>query len=118
MKMFLLRCPELSVSGCPNWTKLAPKLGSGFYEKVGTSFAGVIFNGIAAWDYTGEAISLAGDVDGDGLSDLLIGANQATSPNGNRSGQTHLIYAKGIPVTALLTRFSLGSVVLLRRRQY
>ncbi len=52
---------------------------------------GFIINGIAANDYSGGSVSSAGDVNGDGVDDLIIGADSA-DPNGNRSGQSYVIF--------------------------
>ncbi len=59
---------------------------------------GLVMNGIDAHDGSGRAVSSAGDVNGDGFDDMLIGADQA-SPHGNQSGETYLVYgaASGIP---------------------
>ncbi|WP_338462174.1 hypothetical protein VZH09_01340 [Synechococcus elongatus IITB7] len=61
-----------------------------------SSFApsdGFRINGIAAGDYSGFSVSGAGDVNGDGIDDLIIGA-PVTSPNGNRSGQSYVVFGK------------------------
>jgi hypothetical protein len=42
---------------------------------------GFAINGIAAGDSSGESVSSAGDVNGDGFDDLIIGARGA-DPNG------------------------------------
>ena len=44
-------------------------------------------------DYSGSSVSNAGDIDGDGLSDLLIGASgaNANDDGGVRAGKTYLI---------------------------
>jgi hypothetical protein len=42
---------------------------------------GFAINGIAAYDYSGWSVSSAGDVNGDGFDDLIIGATGA-DPNG------------------------------------
>ncbi len=60
---------------------------------VGTTVRGVQFNGIAENDYAGWSVSSAGDVNGDGLDDVLIGAPFA-EPNGANSGQAYLIYGQ------------------------
>ena len=52
---------------------------------------GFTINGINAGDFSGQSVSSAGDVNGDGIDDLIIGANEA-DPNGNRSGQSYIIF--------------------------
>ena len=53
---------------------------------------GFSLNGIAAGDFSGISVSSAGDVNGDGLDDLIIGANSA-DPNGiNFSGQSYVVF--------------------------
>ena len=53
---------------------------------------GFILTGIDAFDYSGRSVSSAGDVNGDGYDDLIIGARYA-DPNGDsRAGETYLVY--------------------------
>ena len=53
---------------------------------------GFALNGIAANDGSGSSVSSAGDVNGDGIDDLIIGAVFA-SPNGiNRAGQSYVVF--------------------------
>jgi Ca2+-binding RTX toxin-like protein len=53
---------------------------------------GFTINGINADDNSGISVSNAGDINGDGIDDLIIGA-LAASPNGNGSaGQSYVIY--------------------------
>jgi RTX calcium-binding nonapeptide repeat (4 copies)/FG-GAP repeat len=52
---------------------------------------GFKINGIAAGDQLGYSVSNAGDVNGDGIQDLIVGANRA-NPNGNDSGQSYVIF--------------------------
>jgi len=52
--------------------------------------AGVAWTGASASDYQGRAVAGAGDVDGDGLDDVLI-ASSSSSLNGNSSGTAYLI---------------------------
>ena len=70
---------------------------------------GFILNGIDEADQSGRSVSSAGDVNGDGYDDLIIGAYGA-DPNGDSgAGETYLVYggATGteslVPVTALGT---------------
>jgi hypothetical protein len=48
----------------------------------GTSTDGFVINGESADDWSGYSVSSAGDVNGDGLDDLIVGAMYA-DPNGN-----------------------------------
>jgi Ca2+-binding RTX toxin-like protein len=52
---------------------------------------GFVLNGSTEGDYSGEAVSGAGDVNGDGFDDLLIGARHA-DPNGSKSGASYLVF--------------------------
>jgi Ca2+-binding RTX toxin-like protein len=52
---------------------------------------GFAINGIAAFDVSGRSVSSAGDVNGDGFDDLIIGAS--ASPNGiNLAGQSYVVF--------------------------
>ena len=53
--------------------------------------SGFTLNGIDPADVSGPSVSSAGDVNGDGYDDLIIGARGA-DPNGARSGKTHVVY--------------------------
>ncbi len=52
---------------------------------------GFRLTGVAAGDYAGRAVSGAGDVNGDGFDDLLIGAPRADL-NGASSGVAYLVF--------------------------
>ncbi|MEO1145021.1 MAG: Ig-like domain-containing protein [Cyanobacteria bacterium J06638_22] len=52
---------------------------------------GFVLSGIAAYDYSGVSVSGAGDINGDGIDDLIMGANGA-DPNGDRSGQSYVVF--------------------------
>ena len=54
---------------------------------------GFRLNGVAAGDVSGNAVSSAGDVNGDGLADLLIGAYGA-NPNGSFSGVSYVVFGE------------------------
>ena len=55
--------------------------------------AGFIIKGVDLFDLSGISVSGAGDVNGDGLDDILIGASQA-GPNGGNSGASYLVFGK------------------------
>jgi len=53
--------------------------------------SGVVINGVTANDYSGSSVSAAGDINGDGIDDLIIGAPYA-SPNGSYSGASYVVF--------------------------
>ena len=54
---------------------------------------GFVINGISEGDRTGISVSNAGDVNGDGLDDLIIGADN-DDPNGPNSGASFVVFGK------------------------
>ena len=54
---------------------------------------GFAIHGVSARDYAGDSVSSAGDVNGDGLDDRIVGAFR-DSPNGSESGAAFVIYGK------------------------
>jgi VCBS repeat-containing protein len=54
---------------------------------------GFVMNGAAAADWAGFAVSGGGDINGDGLADLIVGARYA-DPNGTNSGRTYVVFGK------------------------
>jgi hypothetical protein len=65
------------------------------------SDADLTIQGATELDFSGEAVSGAGDVNGDGIDDLLIGASNA-SPNGRRlAGVSYVVLGsdQGLPAT-------------------
>ena len=58
---------------------------------------GFQISGEAAGDESGYSVSSAGDVNGDGFADLLIGANYA-DPNGTDSGASYVVFGQGLRI--------------------
>ena len=53
---------------------------------------GFVINGIDAGDSSGILVSEAGDVNGDGIDDIIIGADYA-APNGNLyAGESYVVF--------------------------
>lgn len=61
--------------------------------------SGFALNGVAAGDESGYSVNAAGDVNGDGIDDLIIGALRA-DPNGkSKAGQSYVVFG-GVGVGA------------------
>ena len=67
---------------------------SGWIMDVNLSSADASFHGEAAEDYSGLSVAGAGDINGDGFDDLLIGA-YGNSYGGDDAGKVYLIF--GVP---------------------
>ena len=60
---------------------------------------GFALTGVSDGDDAGRSVSGAGDVNGDGFDDLIIGAPDRTTSNGSFSGQSYVVFgaADGFP---------------------
>jgi hypothetical protein len=58
---------------------------------------GFTINGVSSGDSTGSRLSSAGDVNGDGFGDLLIGAWGADAPGRPQSGETYVVFGHAGP---------------------
>jgi hypothetical protein len=68
--------------------------------------SGFRLDGAAAGDYSGRAVASAGDVNGDGFDDLIIGA-YGTNPHGSNSGSSYLVFGKARSFGAAINLSSL-----------
>ena len=55
---------------------------------------GFRIDGVAAFYFSGDSVSSAGDINGDGIDDLIIGAPGA-DPNGRTSGSSYVVFGSG-----------------------
>jgi hypothetical protein len=53
-----------------------------------------VINGEAAADWSGLSVSSAGDVNGDGLDDLIVGAEGANPSGRSNSGKSYVVFGK------------------------
>jgi Ca2+-binding RTX toxin-like protein len=67
---------------------------------------GFRLTGVAAGDLTGRSVASAGDVNGDGFADLIVGAFGA-DPNGSRSGTSHVVFGQASGFAANINLSSL-----------
>ncbi len=70
---------------------------------------GFILNGINRTDGTGFAVSSAGDVNGDGIDDVIIGAPSADLPDSRfNAGQSYIVFGKRTGFDAVLEASALN----------
>ena len=67
---------------------------------------GFRLDGVAVNDYSGISVSAAGDINGDGIGDLIVGAWGA-DPNGSYSGSSYVVFGQSTPFAATLALSSL-----------
>ena len=68
---------------------------------------GVRLDGAAERDYSGGSVSTAGDVNGDGYTDLIVSAPFADS-NGSYSGSSYVVFGKASGFSAAMDLSSLN----------
>ncbi|MEQ1743611.1 MAG: integrin alpha [Candidatus Nitrotoga sp.] len=67
---------------------------------------GFRLDGETANDYSGASVSTAGDVNGDGFDDLIVGAHGA-DPNGSSSGSSYVVFGQASGFSAAMDLSSL-----------
>jgi hypothetical protein len=77
---------------------------------VAAGSGGFVINGQAGYDFSGSSVASAGDVNGDGLADLLISAPESDPAAGTNAGRSHV----GTPEKARSTAAQLVSATQAR----
>ena len=75
---------------------------------VAAGTGGFAMTGEAASDYSGSAVSAAGDVNGDGLADLLVGAPY-NDAGGTNAGRSYVIFGKANTSAVSLSAVAAGT---------
>ena len=101
-------CTVGAMTGMPNSPARAEDTFPAVFElsslAAGDGTDGFVLNGIDNSDFSGRSVAGAGDVNGDGVDDLIIGAYRA-DPNGNSSGESYVVFgtSDGFPASLELS---------------
>jgi hypothetical protein len=70
---------------------------------------GFVINGQDTYDYSGNSVSSAGDINGDGLDDLLIGASRSDPTAGGEAGRSYVVFGKTTGTSIDLSAIAVGN---------
>ena len=73
------------------------KAGSDAVDLANLGAGGFRIDGVDVMDYSGRSVSGAGDVNGDGLADLIVGANGADPGGDSRAGESYVVFSQVLP---------------------
>ncbi|MGJ8662218.1 MAG: hypothetical protein ACSHWU_01150 [Marinicella sp.] len=57
---------------------------------------GFVINGVVEFDTSGSAVSAAGDVNGDGIDDVIIGADRADPGGNSEAGSSYVVFGSDV----------------------
>jgi hypothetical protein len=63
---------------------------------VAAGTGGFVINGQSAQDFSGVGVSAAGDVNGDGLADLIVGAHRSDPAGNAEAGRSYVIFGTAL----------------------
>ncbi|MGZ0173589.1 MAG: S8 family serine peptidase, partial [Planctomycetales bacterium] len=63
---------------------------------------GFRLDGIDSYDFSGVSVSSAGDLNGDGFDDLIIGAHSADPGGNNSAGESYVVFGKSSGFTSAI----------------
>jgi hypothetical protein len=80
------------------------KVGNTPVDLAALGLGGFRIDGVDAGDFSGKSVSGAGDVNGDGLADVIVGAYRA-GPDGNAAaGESYVVFSASTPRLAATVR--------------
>src|SRR5262249_3705935 len=65
-----------------------------FPQAGGDGSAGFVLKGVDESDFSGRAVGSAGDVNGDGVDDLIIGADDADANGHADAGESYVVFGR------------------------
>jgi hypothetical protein len=80
------------------------KTGSAAVNLAALGSGGFRIDGIDPSDQSGRSVSGAGDVNGDGLADLILGAYAADPGGDSRAGESYVVFSASVPLLSATVR--------------
>ncbi len=68
---------------------------------------GFVINGQSAGDFSGWSVASAGDINGDGFDDLIVGAYRADPAGGTEAGKSYVVFGKSSGFGASINLFAI-----------
>ncbi|CAB5505862.1 hypothetical protein THERMOT_2233, partial [Bathymodiolus thermophilus thioautotrophic gill symbiont] len=76
---------------------------------IASGTGGFVINGESAWDESGFSVSTAGDVNGDGLDDLIVGVYMAKFDGKVQAGKSYVVFGKADGAAVDLSTIASGT---------
>jgi hypothetical protein len=86
------------------------KTGSTAVDLANLGTGGFRIDGIDTYDRSGVSVSGASDVNGDGLADLIVGADRADPGGDFYAGESYVVFSASVPLPSAVPLLSLAQV--------